>query len=55
MHVSATMYQSNCVNRCAPSRSLIDGDGPTLPGDGMNKRLREMSGFEDVSEVYSVY
>jgi len=55
IHVSVTTCQSNCVNKCAPSTRMTAEDCPTLLGDGMNKRWRERSGSEEVSETHNVY
>ena len=55
MHVSMTMCQSNCVNKCTPSTRMFENGCATVPGDGMKIRLRERSGLEEVSETQSVY
>ena len=55
MHVSITIYQSNCVNKCTPSTRMLEKGCATAPGEGMKMRLRERSGLEEVSETQSVY
>ena len=51
MQVKVMTCQSSCVNKCAPSTRIFDEGCPGLLIDGMNKRLNETSGSEEVSET----